>query len=320
MPTKFRVPLLMLIRPRIDRVKLLEPFYRVTITRYSLIIDWSKVLLHILAQAALWLRAAHKWRTISLLCALLLFGLLLTGCAPRGGTAQAATSATDTPQAQATQPASQPATATPGAANATRTPATGPSSEPPDPMRQFNTFSYFIAPELLIRRDALQLDKDPTDEMLYTLSIPAEVITEPTSSVLRVIDYDSGARRWNPVWTSELITGTASPLPAANRSDGFNGGKLLHTDDPILLLRTTTIDGHAHLHLWKWNAAERKGEALKMTPLSGGADQPASFEGDLDVNVGDLDNDGVYEVIVDNVAGVQVWKWDGARFVGEGKR
>ncbi len=283
--------------------------------------------MRILKQVILQLPARQEWKTIPLLCALLVVGLLLTGCAPRGGTAQAAAGATDTPstntsqgQAQATQPASKSATAAPDAANATRTPGTAPSNAPPDPMRQFNTFGFFISPELLIRRDALQLDKDPTDEMLYTLIIPAEVITEPTSSVLRVIDYDSGAQKWNAVWTSELITGTASPLPAANRSDGFNGGKLLHTDDPILLLRTTTTDGHAHLHIWKWNAAERKGEALKMTPLSGGADQVAAFEGDLDVNVGDLDNDGVYEVIVDNVAGVQTWKWDGTKFVGEGNR
>ncbi|MDQ3703772.1 MAG: hypothetical protein M3437_00855, partial [Chloroflexota bacterium] len=56
---------------------------------------------------------------------------------------------------------------------------------------------------------------------------------------------------------------------------------------------------------------------LRMVPVGGGAEQNAAFTADLDLNVADLDDDGIYEVVADNVAGVQVWKWDGQKYVPE---
>src|SRR5205823_3651227 len=104
------------------------------------------------------------------------------------------------------------------------------------------------------------------------------------------------------------------------RADGYNGGKLLRTNDPILLLRTTTLNSHAHLYMWRWDAASHKGERLKMVPVGGGSERNTDFEADLDVTVADLDGDGIYEVVADNVSGVQTWKWDGSKYAPEGKR
>jgi hypothetical protein len=183
-----------------------------------------------------------------------------------------------------------------------------------------NVFRFFVSPEMLAKRDSLQLDDDADSEMLFTISEPADVVTQETNSVLRVIDYDPKYREWNQIWQSDVVTGTASPLPAANRADGYNGGRLLGTNDSVLLMRANTIDGHAHLYIWRWDAATHAGEHLKMVPAGGGAERVTDFEGDLDVTVADLDNDGVYEVIADDLAGTQTWKWDGSKYAPEAKR
>src|SRR5207302_9638854 len=116
-------------------------------------------------------------------------------------------------------------------------------------------------------------------------STPDNLITDEVNSLLTVIDYDATQRQWNQAWVSDVVSGTASPLPAANRADGYNGGKLLRTNDPILLLRTTTLNGLAHLYMWRWDAASHKGERLKMVPVGGGSERNTDFEADLDVTV-----------------------------------
>lgn len=88
----------------------------------------------------------------------------------------------------------------------------------------------------------------------------------------------------------------------------------------MLVARTTTKDSRAHLFLWRWDAARKQGVPLKMLPAGGGAEKDAGFDADLDINVIDLDGDGIYEVVADNIAGVQVWKWDGSRYVPQGGR
>jgi hypothetical protein len=184
-------------------------------------------------------------------------------------------------------------------------------------MDVLNVFGFFSWPEMLAKRDPLQLDSDPVDEMLYTISEPADVITQETLSILRLLDYSETEGKWGRAWQSDVVTGTASPLPAANRADGYNGGKLLGTNDPVLLLRTYTVNGHSHLYVWRWDAAKKTGEHLKMIPAGGGPERNTDFEADLDVTMADLDNDGIYEVIADNTSGTQVWKWDGSKYTPE---
>jgi hypothetical protein len=156
--------------------------------------------------------------------------------------------------------------------------------------------------------------------MLYTVSGPGETITGETNSTLAVISYDPTYRQWNLAWQGDSVAGTAAPLTPFNSShpDGFNGGDILRTGSPILALRTTTLDRHAHLYLYQWDAKTHKGAPLKMAGPSG--DTNAHFEGDLDVNLADINRDGVYEVLIDNLKDVQSWKWDGSKFVQEGGR
>jgi hypothetical protein len=71
--------------------------------------------------------------------------------------------------------------------------------------------------------------------------------------------------------------------------------------------------------MWRWDARARQGVPLQMTTTAGGPARNADFEADLDVNVSDLDNDGVYEVVADNISGVQTWKWDGSKYAPEVK-
>jgi hypothetical protein len=54
---------------------------------------------------------------------------------------------------------------------------------------------------------------------------------------------------------------------------------------------------------------------------SSGAEENLNISADLDVKVADLDNDEVFEVVADNLQGVEVWGWDGSKYVlkGEGR-
>jgi hypothetical protein len=222
------------------------------------------------------------------------------------------------------QPITPTTPTTPQATEVSGTPTERPTPPGPSPTPEnlLNIFQLFPSNATLVKRDWLQLDKDDTLEVLFTITGPGESITTENRSAIGVADYDPKYREWNLAWSTSLtvISGTASPLPSANRVDGYNGGDLLRTGAPIFLLRATTLDSHAHLYMWKWDAEKHQANFLKMVPASGGSEQDAAFEGDLDVNVADLDNDWVYEVIADNLKDVQVWKWDGSKYAPEAKR
>jgi hypothetical protein len=263
-----------------------------------------------------------------MLCALLLAASLLVGCAPQGA---AQPEATPTPEAATPIPAATTSVSTATEVAGTPPPATTPvegtptprptpGGEPPkDPLDVLNIFDFFSSQGTLVKRDTLNLDAKDAPEVLFTVVGPSAVITGESESILGVLLYDSVYREWNFIWQSTPITGTASPLPAANRSfaGGYNGGDILRTGSPVLAMRTTTLDGKAHLHLWKWNAAEKSASYLRMVSAGGGAERDAIFDAELDLNVIDLNNDGIYEVVADNLSGVQVWKWDGSKFVPE---
>jgi hypothetical protein len=289
---------------------------------------------------------------LSLLALILTLALIiLEGCSPQS----MAQSATSTVAAQSTQLANpspsssitSTVAATPVEATASITataevtatgvvtpedtagPAPTPVGTPPDPISQLNILRFFSRSDTLVARDLVSLDGAGTDEVIYLVSSVRQTITSEVDSAIGVLGYNSTNRAWTPIWASRSISGTASPLPAANRKEagGYNGGDILRSGSPVLVLRTTTLDGKAHLRLWSWNKDKGEqgelkgvGEPLKMVPAGGGADVEASFEADLDANVADINDDGIYEVILDNLASVQVWKWDGARFVLRGDR
>jgi hypothetical protein len=165
----------------------------------------------------------------------------------------------------------------------------------------------------------VQLDGAGAVETLYTLTGADPEITGEFRSNINVLTYDETYREWNAAWSSDPVSGTATPLLSVAQKEigGLNGDDLLRTGSPILLVRTTTVDSRAHLYLYRWDAAGKKADAVKMVPVGGGAEQNAGFVADLDINMADLDDDGVYEVVADNVAGVQVWKWDGQKYVPE---
>ncbi len=210
---------------------------------------------------------------------------------------------------------------TPTSAEDTPAPRPIPSGTPPDPMSVLNVYQYFSSANTLVRRDNIQLNGTGPDEVLYTLTGSTAVLTSENKSNINVLMYDSTYREWNLAWSSQPVSGTASPLLSANQRDlgGLNGGDLLHTGAPIFILRTTTTDGLAHLQLIRWNASAKKGEVLHVAPAGGGAERD-TFDADLDLNVADLNDDGVYEVVGDNSNGVQVWKWDGQKYAPQEQR
>lgn len=212
-------------------------------------------------------------------------------------------------------------TATSTSIAGTPTPRPIPTGTPPDPMDQLNIYEYFSSANTLVRQDVIQLDGTGPNEVLYTLTGPDTVITGENRSNINVLTYDPTYREWNFTWSSQAISGTASPLLSANQRNlgGLNGGDLLRSGAPIFILRTTTMDGRAHLQLIRWNASAKTGEALKVAPAGGGAERD-TFDADLDLNVADLNDDGVYEVVGDNSSGVQVWKWDGQKYVPQEQR
>ncbi len=227
--------------------------------------------------------------------------------------ATAATKATET--VTLTVPLSPTATVVEG----TPTPRPTPTGEPPDPESRLNIYEFYRTDNLLVRRDMVQLDGTGANEVLYTLTGPDPVITGEFRSNINVLTYDPTYREWNDTWSSEPVSGTATPLLSAAETEigGLNGGDLLRVGAPIFIIRTTTADSRAHLYLYRWDAAGKKADPLRMLPVGGGAEQNAAFAADLDLNMADLDDDGVYEVVADNLAGVQIWKWDGQKFVPE---
>jgi len=286
-------------------------------------------------------------RAILLVCALLVLLPLAAGCsspaaAPPAQAASTSTSATSTtvpatvlpavtaPAAGLTPTASSPLTTTlPVTATASVTstlvvgtpaPRPTPSGQPPsDPKQLLNVSEVVPIGNIVAKRDFMPLDGGPVDNALVTLtsdrfdiSLP---ITQDSSSGIVVLTYDPVYREWAPTWASEPISGTARPLPAANQPGGTNGGDLLRDGSHILEIRTTTVDGKAHLELFRYDSKTHKATLLKMVPQAGAPEKDAIFDADLDVTVADLDDDGVYEVVADNVAGVNTWRWDGSKFI-----
>lgn len=266
------------------------------------------------------------------ICALVALALAVAGCSPGAGTAAQGATATaaasptgagltvvpavtaiSTAVVTATTPLSTPLAA------GTPAPRPTPEGTPPAPLAALDVLALYSANNTLARRDLVQLDDGP-EELLFTITGPAEVVTGEFASSLGVLTYDPVYWEWSLAWSSDNITGTAHPLLSANQSGlgGYNGGDLLRSGSPIMALRSTDRSGRAYLGLWRWNRETSQGEPLKMTPAEGGAERDALFTADLDLNVVDLDDDGVYEVVADNVAGVQVWKWDGAKYAPEG--
>jgi hypothetical protein len=195
-----------------------------------------------------------------------------------------------------------------------------PTGAPPaNPFDRLQVFNFTSPGNMIIKRDKLPLDGGSVDNVLLTLTEARLGITRPitdeVNSVLNVVTYDEKYFEWNLAWQSEPISGFARLLPATGALGGWNGGNLLGTGESVLALRTTTLDGKAHLQLFKWNKSTHAGELLKMVPADGGAEKDALFDADLDINMADLNDDGVYEVVADNVAGVQVWSWDGSKYV-----
>lgn len=230
-----------------------------------------------------------------------------------------ATTATGTVAAGGTVTLTVPVSPTATVVEGTPTPRLIPTGEPPDPESRLNIYQFYTTNNILVRRDSVQLDGSGADEVLYTLTGPDPVITGEFRSNINVLTYDATYREWTATWASEPVSGTATPLLSVAQSElgGLNGRDLLRTGTPTLMVRTTTADNKAHLYLYRWDAAGKKADPLRMVPVGGGAEQNAGFSADLDLNVADLDDDGIYEVVADNAAGVQVWKWDGEKFVPE---
>ncbi len=131
-----------------------------------------------------------------------------------------------------------------------------PSGTPPSAFDTLNTFQYVPSGKSLVKRDRVQLDAPGADagedEILLTITGPSETITDAVDSRIGVLSYDSVYRQWDLGWSSEVVSGTATPLLNIGQKDigGVNGGDLLRTGDPILVVRTTMDDGSARLHMW----------------------------------------------------------------------
>ncbi|MGA7733071.1 MAG: hypothetical protein WCD37_17575 [Chloroflexia bacterium] len=234
--------------------------------------------------------------------------------------------ATATPAATATSTApGSPTQVVTGTVTPTETPGTPPprptpvGPPPAVPYARLKVFDFGTGGNVVVKRDRMPLDGTGTDNILITISEArlgvGRPVTEEVASGLGVATWDPVYREWNLTWQSTPISGTARLLPAANQPGGWNGRPLLGTADPVFALRTSTLDGAAHLQLFKWNKETRQGEPLRMVPVGNGPEEDAVFDADLDVNVADLNEDGRWEVVADNVAGVQIWSWDGSKYV-----
>jgi len=278
-------------------------------------------------------------RAILLLCALFTLLPLAAGCSSPAA-APAAQAATATASAPATI---LPAVTAPAAGSTPKVPVTAtipltstavagtpaprftPTGVPPsDPTTLLNVFEIVPSGNVVAKRDFLPLDGGQVPNVLVTMTSDrydiALPITQESASGLAVMTYDPQYRQWNPTWVSDPISGTARPLPASNQPGGTNGGDLLHDGSHVLELRTTTVDGAAHLQLFRYDSKAHQATVLKMVPAAGAPEKDAVFDADLDVNVTDLNDDGVYEVVADNVAGVKTWSWDGSKYVPRGTR
>jgi hypothetical protein len=237
-------------------------------------------------------------------------------------TASVAAAAAGTPLTTAvtpTAPITSTAVAAPSTPAGTPTPRPTPTGTAPDPFDLLNVFDIAPAGNIVVKRDILPLDGKQPDNVLVTLTgsriEPSASLTTENGSAIGVMTYDPVYREWNLIWQSDPISGTARPLPASNQFGGTNGGDLLRDGSSVLMLRTTTVDRAAHLELFRYDRNSHKAAPLKMVPDAGAAEKDAIFDADLDVTVADLDDDGVYEVVADNLSGVKTWRWDGSTYV-----
>src|SRR5687768_8574867 len=180
---------------------------------------------------------------LTLALMLLVLALGIAGCAPGQNAAQpAAQSPSATPQSS-TPTAGAPVTGTAVAPitgtatiTATGTPIPTPTGPAPDPMSQLQLLAFINSEDDLVKRDLLDLNGDgKLHEVLFTISGNRVPITAEVTSRVAVLTYDDVYRTWSLPWYSAPITGTAHPLPAANRSGagGYNGGNILGTGSAI---------------------------------------------------------------------------------------
>src|SRR5439155_1718217 len=173
--------------------------------------------------AAGWRPPCMRYPTLCAVPALALVALALMagGYATR---ASAQAPATLTPARSAPTKGTSPATTSSPAITTTEaagTPTVRPTPSGPPPAPE-DMLTFFGSPTggLLVKRDYLQLDKDDSPEILFTLTGPSDVVTGENHSDLGVLDYDPKYREWKLGWNTSARTalGLASPLPAANRA------------------------------------------------------------------------------------------------------
>ncbi len=197
-----------------------------------------------------------------------------------------------------------------------------------DPFALLNIFDFVPEDGALVSESILNVGGDATNEVLLTANVTRPQTTTlgttitPTVGALAVLRYDATNSRWHVQWETGAasVPGAATELPDTfpGSSRRYQAGDLLRTGQPILLLRT--VDPPApprllpavHLRLWAWT-----GDAAVPVQMAGpdGNPGPADFVGSSDVQLADLDDDGVMEVIVDSGAHTTVYRWDKDRFV-----
>jgi hypothetical protein len=197
-----------------------------------------------------------------------------------------------------------------------------------DPFLQLDVFGILPEEALLAKVSRIKLTSDATDNVLLTASLTRPqtntlgLVETTTVGLLAVLRYDEASSTWKDLWESARpgTPGQAEALPdmQGDGSTRYQGGDLLRTGQPILLLRTyeapkvpATLPV-VHLRLWAWTGASAV--PLRMTDATG-ADREADFTGASDVQTADLDDDGVIEIIVDSGPTTTIYRWDKDRFV-----
>jgi hypothetical protein len=146
---------------------------------------------------------------------------------------------------------------------------------------------------------------------------PAQLSLTDTHAALLVVGWDSTKNNWHILYQTpeNAVPGRAVVLPAAAQGRNLLGASPAL---PVLQLRTesaapaTPSQITVTLRLYAWKDGTVK--PLTMQP-AGAAAGDAVFSGSGDVRLLDIDNDGRAEVIVDDGAKTQIWKWDGNNFV-----
>jgi hypothetical protein len=142
---------------------------------------------------------------------------------------------------------------------------------------------------------------------------------------MAVLRYNREQGEWLVQWETgaAALPGMIQGLPETqgDTTRRYQGGDLLRTGQPILLLRTYeapkapgpegTPPPTIHLRLWAWTGDTAV--PLRLTGPDGAAGE-AHFSATSDVQTADLDDDGVIEVIVDSGAASTIYRWDKDHF------